>query len=200
MFFAFDGIDGTGKTTQLAMFTAWLREQGFDVVTCRDPGGTPSGEAIRKLLLDPASQISPRCEALLYMAARAELVDEVIRPALKADQVVVSDRFLLANVVYQGHAGGIPTSDLWQLGHFAVGGTMPDLVILLDIDPQQAAARMTRELDRLEQRGTDYAHRLRAGFLAEAERDPDHIVVIDAAQSVDDVHAAICAAARRVLP
>ncbi len=199
MFFAFDGIDGTGKSTQLARFVQWLQGRGHEVVTCRDPGGTPTGEAIRKLLLDPASQISPRCEALLYMAARAELVDEIIRPALKAGRVVVSDRFLLANVVYQGHAGGIPTDELWQLGHFAVGNVLPDVIFLLDLPPEVAASRLTRELDRLEQRGTEYQQRLRAGFLFEAERNPKHITVINAERSVDEVHSAICAAAARVL-
>ncbi len=199
MFFAFEGIDATGKSTQIGLFVEWLREQGHDVVTCRDPGGTPTGEAIRTLLLDPASEISPRCEALLYMAARAEMVDEVIRPALKADQVVVSDRFLLSNVVYQGHAGGIPVDELWQLGQFAVGGVTPDLIFLLDMPPEQAAKRLTRKLDRLEQRGREYQQRLRDGFLAEAARSPQQIVVIDAAQDIEQVQQAVRAAAAKVL-
>jgi len=199
MFFAFEGGDATGKSTQMKLFVDWLRAQDLDVVTCRDPGGTPTGEAIRNLLLDPASEISPRCEALLYMAARAELVDEVIRPALKAGQVVVSDRFLLSNIVYQGHAGGIPTDELWQLGHFAVGNVMPDVIFLLDMDPAVAAKRLTRSLDRLEQRGLEYQQRLREGFLAEAARAPEKIVVIDASQSIEAVHQAICTAAARAL-
>lgn len=199
MFFAFDGIDGTGKSTQLVLFTQWLQSLGHSVVICRDPGGTPTGEAIRKLLLDPASQISPRAEALLYMAARAELVDEVIRPALKAEQVVVSDRFLLANVVYQGHAGGIPTDDLWQLGNFAVGGVSPDLILLFDLPSEVATARIQRKPDRLEQRGAEYQQRLREGFLAEARRNPEQIAVINAAGSVEEVHLLVREAALKVL-
>src|SRR5262245_46414963 len=109
MFFSFDGIDGAGKSTQVRLFVEALRARGHEVVECRDPGSTPLGERVRELLLKSGADtpIDPRSEMLLYMAARAQLVDEVIRPALKAGKVVVSDRFLLANVAYQGHAGGL---------------------------------------------------------------------------------------------
>src|SRR3970040_2412778 len=109
MFFSFDGIDGVGKTTQMDLFCDWLRQGGHDVVTCRDPGRTPLGERIRDILLhgDAQTPIGRRSEMLLYMAARAQLVDQVIRPALEAGKVVIADRYLLANVAYQGHAGGL---------------------------------------------------------------------------------------------
>src|SRR5690348_17585292 len=106
MFFSFDGLDGVGKTTQIERFLAWLAERGHDVVRCQDPGSTPLGEAVRELLLGHRVPIARRAEMLLFMAARAQLVDEVIRPALERGQTVVSDRYLLANAVYQGHAGG----------------------------------------------------------------------------------------------
>jgi dTMP kinase len=108
MFFSFDGIDGVGKSTQLRLFCEWLADQGLAPVVCRDPGSTPLGEQIRRVLLESkeSTPIGPRSEMLLYMAARAQLVDEVIRPALEAGRTVVSDRFLLANIVYQGYAGG----------------------------------------------------------------------------------------------
>ena len=108
MFFSFDGVDGSGKSTQSALFVEWLRAGGYEVTVCRDPGTTALGEAIRSLLLNRSdTAIGPMSEMLLYMAARAQLVDEVIEPALQAGRVVVSDRYLLANVVYQGHAGGV---------------------------------------------------------------------------------------------
>lgn len=200
MFFSIDGVDGCGKTTQGAQFVDWLRDQGHDVVTCRDPGSTPLGETVRRLLLDRHDlRIDRRTEMLLYMAARAQLVEEVIRPALDQDKTVVSDRYLLANVVYQGHAGGLDIPTLWEVGRMAVAGLMPDLTIVLDISAAAAAARLNRPLDRMELQGEAFHARVRAGFLAEAVQNPDRIVVIDAAQPIDVVQEAIREAATRVL-
>src|SRR5687768_8133459 len=133
MFFSFDGIDGAGKSTQLRLFCERLRAHGLDVVVCRDPGSTELGERIRDIVLshDGATPIARRSEMLLYMAARAQLVEEVIRPALAAGKIVVCDRFLLANIVYQGHAGGLDVSDVRQVGAIATDGVLPDCVFLL---------------------------------------------------------------------
>lgn len=192
MFFSFDGIDGVGKSTQMERFTDLLREHGHDVVTCRDPGSTRLGEVIRDIVLsDFETPIDGRSEMLLYMAARAQLVQEFIKPALAAGKTVVSDRFLLANVVYQGHAGGLDVDDLWQVGHVATEGVEPDLTFLLDMSIEAADARMGEERDRMESRGNEYRERLRKGFLSEAKRHPRQIVVIDASGSVEEVAAAI---------
>jgi dTMP kinase len=201
MFFSFDGIDGTGKTTQIERFSQWLlRQGGKEVIVCRDPGGTELGEAIRELLLDRHElQISPMAEMLLYMAARAQLVEQVIKPALADGKIVVSDRFLLANVVYQGHAGGLDVDRLWELGAFITQGIEPDLTFLLDMPAAPAQSRIDRELDRMERRGDDYRERLRAGFLVEAARRPDRIIVIDASRSIDEVHGHVRAAAEPML-
>src|ERR1044071_8558104 len=133
MFFSFDGIDGVGKSTQMRLFEEALRRHGYEVVVCRDPGSTPLGERVREILLahDESTPIGRRSEMLLYMAARAQLVEEVIRPALDAGKVVVSDRYLLANVVYQAHAGGLAADDVWRVGEVTVAGVMPRLVFLL---------------------------------------------------------------------
>jgi dTMP kinase len=196
MFFSFDGIDGTGKTTQIERFSEWLRQHGREVVVCRDPGSTKLGEAIRAILLDKHEmQISRMSEMLLYMAARAQLVEEVIKPALAAGKTIVSDRFLLANVVYQGHAGGLDVNRTWEIGTFITHWIEPDLTFLLDMPPASAQRRIQRELDRMEQHGDDFRERLRVGFLAEAARRPDRIVVIVASRSIDEVHVQICAAA-----
>src|SRR5690606_9390031 len=126
MFFSFDGIDGVGKTTQIKRFCDWLRSHGLDPVTCRDPGTTQLGETLRNLVLDPNSPpIGSRSEMLIYMAARAQLVDDVIRPARQQGRVVVSDRFLLANVVYQGYGAGLDIDALWRVGEIAVAGCQP---------------------------------------------------------------------------
>jgi dTMP kinase len=192
VFVSLDGMDGTGKSTQLGLLADWLRGAGRDVVTCRDPGSTSLGEAIRKILLDGRdTPMSRTAEMLLYMAARAQLVAEVIRPALEAGRIVLSDRFLLANVVYQGHAGGLNVEDLWRVGRTATGGLEPNLTILLDMPQGAAAARLSRPLDRMEQQSDDFRERLRLGFLAEARRRPEQIVIVDAGREIDVVQADI---------
>ncbi len=196
MFFSFDGIDGVGKSTQLALFRDWLAERGQKVLACRDPGSTPLGERLRSILLDRHElAINRRAEMLLYMAARAQLVEELIRPALARSETVVSDRFLLANVVYQGHAGGLDVDALWQIGRLATDGIEPDLTFVLDMDPQAATDRIRREPDRMESQSVDFRRRLREGFLAEAARQPERIRVIDAAGPIDVVQAEIRRAA-----
>ena len=193
MFFSFDGIDGVGKSTQSRLFCESLQAHGYDVVACRDPGSTPLGERVRDVLLhsDSATPIGRRAEMLLYMAARAQLVEELIRPALDAGKVVVSDRFVLANVVYQGHAGGLDPDTVRQMGQIATGGLMPDRVFILDMAPDDAGRRMDRPLDRMERQGDDYRARLRLGFLAEASRPDSRAHVVDAGKPVEAVQAEI---------
>ena len=200
VFFVFDGVDGAGKTTQIQRLRQWLSSQGHTVQICRDPGTTDLGEKIRQLLLDPHGvAIGLRAEMLLYMAARAQLVEEIVRPALLAGKSVISDRFLLANVVYQGHAGGLDPALLWQIGETATAGIRPTLTFVLDIDPSEAARRQQMPPDRLEQRGRAYFQRVRQGFLDEARRDAAGIAVIDANQTPDQVAAAVRQAAHRAM-
>jgi dTMP kinase len=188
MFLSIDGGDGTGKSTQLRLLIEWLEARGHDLVTCRDPGSTPLGEAVRGLLLEKSHlRIDRRSEMLLYMAARAQLVDEIIRPALAAGKLVLSDRYLLANVVYQGHAGGLDIGELWEVGRIATGGVVPDLTVVLDMPAEAAAARLHRELDRMELLGAEFHARVRAGYLAEAARGRQSTVVIDAGRPIEAV-------------
>jgi dTMP kinase len=189
MFFSFDGIDGTGKSTQLRLFCERLRAHGYDVVVCRDPGSTELGEQIREILLsrERSTPITRRSEMLLYMAARAQLVEEVIQPALAEGQTVVSDRFLFANIVYQGHAGGLDVADIRHVGQVATWGLSPDCIFLLDMNVEDADRRMSRALDRMENQGPEYRRRLRHGFLAEAALSDGKIRVIDASRSIDEV-------------
>jgi dTMP kinase len=199
MFFSFDGIDGTGKSTQLGLFVEWLRCRGLDVATCRDPGSTRLGERLREILLHKSEiAIGRRSEMLLYMAARAQLVDEVIRPALACGKAVVSDRFLLANVVYQGYGGGLPVDDLWQVGEVAVAGVQPALVFLLDLAVDRALRRLNREPDRVESQGARFMEQVRQGYLTEAARRHD-VALIDADREISVVQADVRAAAARVL-
>jgi dTMP kinase len=187
-FIVLDGIDGAGKSSQIQPLVQWLTAGGRTVTTCRDPGSTPAGDAIRAILLDRHEiHPAPTSEMLLYMAARAQLVAEVIRPALARGEWVVSDRYLLANIVYQGHAGGLDPDVVRRVGAVATGGLEPDCVLVLDIDLATAARRLDRPLDKLENRGDEFRARLRAGYLAEAARDPDRIAVIDAAAAPEVV-------------
>jgi len=194
-FVVLEGIDGSGKSSQVGLLADWLRSRGRDVVTCRDPGATAAGDAVRDILLHRREiDLAPTTEMLLYMAARAQLVAEVIAPALARGAWVVSDRFLVSNVVYQGHGGGLPPESIRRVGEVATAGTLPDRVILLDIDPAVAAARLDRPLDRLESRGDDYRRRLRDGYLHEAAADPGRIRVVDADAPPDAVAGRIRAA------
>jgi dTMP kinase len=201
MFFSFDGIDGVGKTTQMQLFCQWLTSRQVEVVTCRDPGSTPLGERVREILLtsDEQTPIAARSEMLLYMSARAQLVDEVIRPALAAGKTVVSDRFLLANVVYQGYAGGLDVAAVRTVGRVATDGVMPECIFLLDMSPQVALGRMGDQLDRVESRGSEYRSRLRDGFLEEAGQWGDAIHVIDADRPVEAIQTEIRTIAEQLL-
>lgn len=192
MFFSFDGIDGVGKTTQMAQFCEWLRDRGYDIVTCRDPGSTPLGEAVRTLLLDRHDlAIHRRAEMLLYMAARAQLVEEIIRPAIAAGKLVVCDRFLLANLVYQGHAGGLDIESVRTVGRIAIDAVRPAKVFLLDMDIDAASQRIQRPPDRMELQGREFRRRVRAGFLAEAALHPQEIACIDASREIATIQAEI---------
>jgi dTMP kinase len=168
-FVVLDGPDGGGKSTQIVRLKAWLEGLGLDVVACRDPGGTALGDRVRDILLArETATIGNRAEMLLFMASRAQLVEEVIAPALAGGRVVVSDRYLLANIVYQGSAGALMEEEIALVGMVATGGLMPDLTIVLDIAPDAAAARVGPAPDRIEARPLFYHERVRAGYLSAA--------------------------------
>jgi dTMP kinase len=190
-FISLDGLDGAGKSTQCRLLADWLRGRGWEVTECSDPGGTEIGRVLRSLLLDHRREMTLACEAFLFMASRSQLVAEVIRPALDAGRAVVCDRFLLANVVYQGHAGGLDPEQLWSIGRLATGGPEPDLTFVLDLPNEQAVARRRGPADRVESRDEGYHARVRAGFRAEAERQPEHVLLIDATLPVNEVHRTI---------
>jgi dTMP kinase len=192
LFISLDGLDGSGKSTQCRLLADWLRQQGHEVVECSDPGGTTVGNAIREILLSQRHDMALPCEALLFMASRAQLTSEVIRTALDAGRTVVSDRYLLANVVYQGHAGGLDPNHLWEIGQLATGGLLPDLTIVLDLPVELALSRLSGPADRMESRDAAFHSRVREGFLAEARRHPDTIQVVDANQPIAKVHERIC--------
>ena len=191
LFISLDGIDGTGKTTQLYRLAQWLRDQQVPVITCTDPGSTALGRELRELLLRRSDlKLVPAAEALLFMAARAQLVAEVIRPALSSGQCVLCDRFLLANVVYQGHGGGLDPEELWRIGRWSASGVEPDLTLVLDLEDISLAARRKgyfSQSDRFEQRDEEYQRQLRDGFRLEVQRQPQRICLVSADEEVEVV-------------
>jgi dTMP kinase len=201
---AFEGVEGSGKSTQLELLRQALEGRGDapdgrsrEVVVTREPGGTPAGERVRDLLLDPTVELHPRAEALLFAAARAELVERVIRPALERGAVVLCDRYLDSSLAYQGGARGLGRGPVEDVNRFATGGLLPDLVVLLDLDPAAGLGRRARHPDRIEAQDLDFHRRVRDAFRDLAAADPERFAVVDASAPVPEVAAQVRAA---VLP
>jgi len=188
-FITLDGIDGAGKSTNLAVMKACFEKHKLPVLFTREPGGTPAGEALREILLNPATQVSLRTETLLMFAARQQHLETVILPALKNGTHVVSDRFTDATFAYQGGGRGVPLQDIATLEHWVQGDFRPDLTLLLDVPLEVSMARInqTREKDRFEQEEAEFFNRVREVYLQRANEQPERYAVIDSSQSLDAV-------------
>ena len=188
-FITLDGIDGAGKSTNLAVMKAWFEKHQLPVLFTREPGGTPAGEALREILLNPATQVSLRTETLLMFAARQQHLETIILPALKNGTHVVSDRFTDATFAYQGGGRGVPLQDIATLEHWVQGDFRPDLTLLLDVPLEVSMARInqTREKDRFEQEAAEFFNRVREVYLQRAAKQPERYAVIDSSQSLDAV-------------
>lgn len=188
-FITLDGIDGAGKSTNLAVMKAWFEKHQLPVLFTREPGGTPAGEALREILLNPATQVSLRTETLLMFAARQQHLETVILPALKNGTHVVSDRFTDATFAYQGGGRGVPLQDIATLEYWVQGDFRPDLTLLLDVPLEVSMARInqTREKDRFEQEEAEFFNRVREVYLQRANEQPERYAVIDSSQSLDAV-------------
>lgn len=201
IFIAFEGPEGAGKSTQVARLAAALRDGDRDVVVTREPGGTAVGEGIRTVLLDRArgSEVAPWTDALLFNAARAALVREVIHPALERGAIVLCDRFADSTLAYQGYGSGLPITALREVERFATGGLRPDLVIVLDVPVELGLGRKGDEQTRFETAfDLAFHRRVRDGFLALARDEPERYVVLDATSPADAVAAAVLAAVERL--
>lgn len=200
VFVTFEGGEGCGKSTQLELLAGELRRAGARVTTVREPGATRVGELVRGALLDPAhGEMAPRAELLLYEASRAQLVTERIAPALADGEIVLCDRFFDSTTAYQGYGRGLPLDQVEALNLIATDGLVPDLTLVLDIEPSRGLARATAAgADRLEAEELAFHERVREGFLAIAASEPDRVAVIDAAGSVDEVAERIVRAAKRL--
>ena len=193
MFITFEGLDGAGKTTQIERLRRRLEDLGTRVVMTREPGGTPIGDALRAMLLDPGqTSLSPHTEALLYAASRAQLLAEVIRPALNESGIVICDRYVDASIAYQGAGLQLGTEAVGSVNAFATGGLQPDLTILMDLPVDESRHRVSESLrttgpDRIEQRDAEYFGRVRKAFREIAQHEPHRVVVVDARKTPEEL-------------
>lgn len=195
-FIAFDGGEGCGKSTQTQLLKARLETNGASVIIVRDPGTTRIGELVRAILLNPDhDEMAMRCEMLLYMSARAQMMYETILPALGAGKVVICDRFVSSTLAYQLGGDGLTATDIKQVAEIAIKGRWPDLTVILDMPAERSIARVTRAKDRIEQRPIEYHRQVRENYLAQAKADPHRVRVVaadrDIAMVQDDVWNAV---------
>lgn len=199
LFISIEGGEGAGKSTVISALREALQAEGREVVLTREPGGTPEGEAIRELLLDPGNDLSPETELLLMFASRAQLVRKLIRPALERGAVVITDRFTDASYAYQGGGRGMDMGRIAELERWAAG-IRPDLTLLLDVGVSQGLSRARArggELDRIEREREDFFKRVRSAYLARAAAEPERFRVVDASRPADEVRAAVLDALAR---
>ncbi len=190
-FITFEGIDGCGKTTQLKLAEQYLIERGLPVMVIREPGSTPLSEKIREILLNNNLHINPVSELMLYVAARAELIKDVIIPALEAGKVILCDRFFDSTTAYQGYGRDLDIESIKRLHKLSVGQYIPDLTILIDVDYETSLTRRKETVDRLESESERFFNRVRGGFLEISRGEPERVVVIDGKNSIEEIFAEV---------
>jgi dTMP kinase len=192
MFITFEGIDGSGKTTQINLLSARLRQRGIDVLALREPGGNEVSENIREVLLSSKNEIGVRAELLLFVAARAQLVEKVIRPALDAGKLVICDRYCDSSVAYQGFGRGIDIDDVHSCNKFATNNLVPNLTFFLDVPTTVGLGRKSSRgenvLDRMESAGESFFDKARKGYLSIAESEPERFIVLDGRATPEEIH------------
>lgn len=191
LFITFEGADGCGKTTQIELLSNYLKTNGYDVVLTREPGGKGLGEKIREILLNYEGPVSDRCESFLFLADRAQNIDMIVNPAIDEGKIVLCDRHTDSSVAYQGYGRGLDIDRINKLNDIATNGRKPDLTFVFDIDVETSMKRIGKEKDRMESAGIDFHNRVRNGYLELAKNEPKRIVVIDASQSIENIHSAV---------
>ena len=188
LFITFEGADGCGKTTQIELLNKYLQQKGFKTLVTREPGAKGLGEKLREILLNYDGEVSPNCESFLFLADRAQHVDCVIKPALNDGVIVLCDRHTDSTVAYQGYGRQLDIEQIKKLNEIAVNGLKPDLTIVFDIDIETSMQRVGKTKDRMESAGMDFFNRVRNGYLAIANEEPNRVKVINSADTIEDIH------------
>ena len=188
LFITFEGPDGCGKTTQMKLLAKYLEKNGKEVVLTREPGGKGLGEKVREILLNYDGEVSDRCESFLFLADRAQNIDIIVNPAVKAGKIVLCDRHIDSTVAYQGYGRGLDIERINMLNNLATNGQKPDLTFVFDVDVETSMQRVGKEKDRMESAGIEFHNRVRQGYLELAKQEPKRIKVIDATKSIEEIH------------
>lgn len=188
LFITFEGPDGCGKTTQMKLLAEYLEKKGEEVVLTREPGGKGLGEKVREILLNYDGEVSDRCESFLFLADRAQNIDIIVNPAVKAGKIVLCDRHIDSTVAYQGYGRGLDIERINMLNNLATNGKKPDLTFVFDVDVETSMKRVGKEKDRMESAGIDFHNCVRQGYLELAKQEPNRIKVIDATKSIEEIH------------
>ena len=188
LFITFEGADGCGKSTQMKLLADYLKNQGYEVVLTREPGGKGLGEKIREILLNYDGEVSDRCESFLFLADRAQNIDTIVKPAVNSGKIVLCDRHTDSTVAYQGYGRGLDLEEINMLNNLATSSTKPDLTFVFDIDTETSMQRVGKEKDRMESAGVEFHNRVRNGYLKLAQQESERIKVIDATKTIEEIH------------
>ena len=188
LFITFEGADGCGKTTQINLLKKYLEENGHNVLLTREPGGKGLGEKVREILLNYDGPVSDRCESFLFLADRAQNIDIIVNPAVKAGKIVLCDRHIDSTVAYQGYGRGLDIERINMLNNLATNGKKPDLTFVFDVDVETSMKRVGKEKDRVESAGIEFHNRVRNGYLELATQEPDRIKVLNATKTIEEIH------------
>ena len=191
LFITFEGADGCGKTTQIKLLTDYLKYRGYEVVLTREPGCAGLGQKIRDLLLNYDGEVSPVCESFLFLADRAQNVDVIVRRNIEQGRIVISDRHTDSSLAYQGYGRELDVNRIDMLNNIATSGLKPDLTFVFDIDVETSMNRIGKEKDRMESSGREFFERVRQGYLKIAQKEPDRIKVINAVDSIENIHSKV---------
>jgi len=188
LFITFEGCDGCGKTTQIELLNKYLLNKGSETLLTREPGAKGLGEKLREILLNYNGEVSPNCESFLFLADRAQHVDCIIKPAIEQGKIVLCDRHTDSTVAYQGYGRGLDLDRIYKLNNIATNGLKPDITIVLDVDVETSMQRVGKEKDRMESAGIEFFKRVRNGFLEIAKNEPDRVKVINASDTIENIH------------
>lgn len=188
LFITFEGCDGCGKTTQLELLAKYLEDKGYDVITTREPGAKGLGVKLREILLDYDGEVSPNCESFLFLADRAQHIDTIVKPAIKAGKIVLCDRHIDSTVAYQGYGRGLDLAQINYLNNLATSGLKPHLTFLFDVNTETSMQRVGKDKDRMESAGIEFQEKVRNGYLELAKSEPERIKVFDSRKTIERLH------------